>query len=117
MTVLSYKILRAPEWAQMRAEGALAGTPVDLADGYIHMSWAQQVPGTLSRHFTNPNEVLVLLEIDTAPLAAALKLEPSSRGEVFPHLYAPLPLSAVRRHWDLPCGEDGLRLVPRLDPT
>jgi uncharacterized protein (DUF952 family) len=115
MTVLTYKILRASEWAEMGASASFDGAPVDLADGYIHLSYAHQVAGTLSRHFTNPDEVLFLLEIDTTALAGAMKVEPSSRGELFPHLYAPLPLAAVRRWWGLPCTDTGQRIVPDLE--
>lgn len=41
--MLIYKILRAEEWAAFQSAGETHGAPVDLADGYIHFSTAQQL--------------------------------------------------------------------------
>jgi uncharacterized protein (DUF952 family) len=46
-----YKILRSEEWAAFDAKGETAGAPVDLADGYIHLSTAAQAPETAAKHF------------------------------------------------------------------
>ena len=37
---LAYKILTAEQWAALERDGHFAGAPVDLADGYIHLSAA-----------------------------------------------------------------------------
>lgn len=90
-----YKILRPAEDAALRAAGHTLGAPVDLADGYVHFSAADQVAGTLERHFAGAGPLL-LLQIDPAALPeGALRWEQSRGGALFPHLYAPLPLSAV----------------------
>ena len=47
----AYKILTSDQWAQFQADGVFHGAPVDLADGYIHLSAAEQVQGTLDKHF------------------------------------------------------------------
>ncbi len=87
---LIYKILAREEWAAALAAGAFAGSPVDLADGFIHFSAADQVDETRARHFAGRTGlVLVAVEADT--LGAALKWEPSRGGALFPHLYGPLP--------------------------
>ena len=39
----AYKILTAAQWAQFQADGVFQGAPVDLADGYIHLSAADQL--------------------------------------------------------------------------
>ena len=40
--------------------------------------------------------------------------EPSRGGDLFPHLYAPLPLAAIVWTKTLPLGEDGAHVFPEL---
>jgi uncharacterized protein (DUF952 family) len=91
----AYKILTAAQWAQFGADGVFHGAPIDLADGYIHLSAADQLQGTLERHFAQASG-LVIAEIDLAALGDAVRWEVSRGGALFPHVYAPLPLTAVR---------------------
>ena len=95
-TTLVYKVLRAAEWAQMQARGVLEGSPGDKRDGFIHFSTAEQLEGTIARHFAGERD-LVVLEVDAALLGAKLRWEPSRGGALFPHLYGELPLQAVRK--------------------
>jgi len=90
----AYKILTAPQWAELAAKGSFAGAPVDLADGYIHLSTADQVTGTADKHFAGQQE-LVIVAVDLAQLGDAVRWEVSRGGALFPHLYGVLPLSAV----------------------
>lgn len=101
-----YKIAGRQEWAAAEAAGRFDGAAIDLADGYIHFSTAGQVAETAARHFAGRDD-LVLVGVDTAAIAAALKYEPSRGGALFPHLYGPLPLSAVIVVNALPLGPDG----------
>ncbi len=94
MSQRAYKVLTADQWAAMQAAGSFAGAPVDLADGYIHMSTAAQLDETLARHFAGQSG-LVIAEIDLTGFGDALKWEASRGGALFPHLYAPLPMTAV----------------------
>jgi uncharacterized protein (DUF952 family) len=94
--MLIYKILRPLEWTQAQADGVYSGSPDDLRDGFIHFSTAEQVKGTLERHFAGERD-LVVLEIDSAVLGDELKWEASRGGALFPHLYGELPLTAVLR--------------------
>jgi uncharacterized protein (DUF952 family) len=90
----AYKILTAPQWAQFKADGIFHGAPIDLADGYIHLSAADQLQGTLDKHFAGQTG-LVIAEVDLAMLGETVKWE-LSRGDVlFPHLYAALPMAAI----------------------
>lgn len=93
----AYKILTADQWAQFVAQGLFHGAPVDLADGYIHMSTADQTAETLARHFAG-QQGLIIAEIDLSGFGETLKWEVSRGGALFPHLYAPLPMTAVRGH-------------------
>ncbi|TYO88844.1 DUF952 domain-containing protein [Oceanicella actignis] len=111
-----YKILRAEEWARLEAEGAFEGAPVDLADGYIHFSTAAQAPETARRHFAGA-QGLVLAACDAAALGEALRWEPARGGDLFPHLYAPLPRAAVIWARPLPLGPDGAHRFPPEFPA
>jgi uncharacterized protein (DUF952 family) len=90
----AYKIFTADQWTQFNADGVFAGAPVDVADGYIHMSAADQVQGTLDKHFAG-QEGLIIAQVDLSLLGEAIRWEVSRDGALFPHLYGALPLSAV----------------------
>ncbi len=108
-----YKICGEALWREAKAAGQFVGAPVDLRDGFIHFSTAAQLAGTAAKHFAGATNLL-LLAVDGDALGAALKWEVSRGGELFPHLYAPLPLSAVR--WVRPLADevDGRRPLPEL---
>jgi uncharacterized protein (DUF952 family) len=57
----------------------------------------------------------VLVAVDADALGSALRWEPSRGGDLFPHLYAPLPLSAVRWARALPLDLDGCHRFGNLD--
>ncbi len=111
---LIYKIAPRALWDKAEGEGAFAGASIDVADGYIHFSTAAQAKETAARHFAGQGD-LVLAAIDAGALGEALRWEPSRGGQLFPHLHAPLPLSAVRWVKELPLGADGIHRFPELD--
>ena len=108
---LIYKVCEAAPWREAEAAGTYHGAPVDLEDGFIHFSAPQQLRETVRRYFAE-SQGLVLVEVDAGKLGPALKWGPSRGGDLFPHLYGPLPLSAVTRVWDFPLGGDGKRRYP-----
>lgn len=103
--MLAYKIFRDPEYQAFLRDGRSAGAPVDLADGYIHLSTAAQLPGTLARHFAGELG-LHLLAVETEGLEP-LRWEPSRGGDLFPHLYRDLRTKDVLWSRALPLGPDG----------
>ena len=111
MTSLIYKIAPAALWREAEAAGAFLGAPVDVADGFIHFSTAGQARDTAARHFAGQAD-LVLVAVEAAALGPALRWEPSRGGALFPHLYGPLALSAVRAVEPLPLGPDGGHVFP-----
>jgi uncharacterized protein (DUF952 family) len=111
--MLLYKIFRAAEWQALQAAGETAGAPVDLADGFIHFSTADQVAETAARHFAGADG-LVLAAVDTAPLGENLRWDPSRGGALFPHLYRRLRLTDIAWHAPLPLGPDGTHSFPPL---
>ena len=109
---LIYKIATKDLWQAAEANGAFTGAPVDIADGYIHFSTDAQVRETARRHFAGQDGlILAAIEADRLP-AEALRHEPSRGGQLFPHLYVPLPLDAVVWVKPLPRGADGLHIFP-----
>ena len=83
-------------------------------DGFIHCSYRNQLLGVLSRHFTNTEE-LVLLVIDRSQVACDVIDENTYGGtELFPHIYGALPLAAVLRTYPLTRNEKGIFDLPEL---
>ena len=115
MASIIYKICAATLWREAEAAGEFVGVSVDLADGYIHFSTAEQVAETAARHFAGMAE-LVLVAVDAERLGAAVRYEPSRGGAMFPHVYGKLPLSAVRWVKPLALGAGGRHLFPELAP-
>ncbi len=106
MTKVAYKLVDRAEWEAARAGGAYDGSAVDRADGYIHMSTAAQLAETARRHYAG-RQNLVLVEVDLPALGEGLRWEASRGGDLFPHLYGPLPLSAARSERRLALAADG----------
>ena len=109
--MLIYKIFRSAEWEELKQVGTTNGAPIDLADGYIHMSTGKQVAETCAKYFAGEKD-LVLLVLDGDDLGAALKWEPSRGGDLFPHLYRQLRLPDIFLQKDLPLGFDGRHIFP-----
>lgn len=108
---LVYKICPLSLWREAESAGRFDGAPVDLADGFIHFSTAAQLAETAAKHFSGQDNLL-LIAVDEAALGQALRYEPSRGGALFPHLYGPLPLSAVRGVAPLATGPDGRHVFP-----
>ena len=104
--MLIYKIFRRSEWDSFTIAGRTLGAPIDLSDGYIHISTAQQVAETAAKHFAGQRD-LVLVALETDHLGSALKWEPSRGGALFPHLYRPLVSADVIWDKSLPLGVAG----------
>jgi uncharacterized protein (DUF952 family) len=106
-----FKILRPEEWAELDAQGETAGAPIDVADGFIHFSTAEQAAETAAKHFAGV-EGLILAAFDAKELGEALKWEVSRGDALFPHLYGPLRRADVLWHGPLPL-IDGTHVFPR----
>jgi uncharacterized protein (DUF952 family) len=109
--VLIYKILPRSEWMAARSTGRFEGSAIDLQDGYIHLSTGPQAAETARKYFAGQPD-LVVLEVEGDDLGVALKWEPSRGGDLFPHLYASLAVTAVRAVHEAPLGADGVPRVP-----
>ena len=108
---IAYKVLLGSEMEALEADGRFLGAPVDLADGYIHMSTASQLDETVTRHFVGKDD-LHIVAVDLSALGSALKWEPSRGGALFPHLYGALTLDAVLAYGPLEREADGSIKLP-----
>jgi uncharacterized protein (DUF952 family) len=111
--VIIYKICPSALWRSAEQDGLFRGAPVDLADGFIHFSSAAQVAETAAKHFARMDGLL-LVAVDAAALGEALRWERSRGGALFPHLYGPLAMTAVRWARPLPLGPDDAHVFPPL---
>jgi uncharacterized protein (DUF952 family) len=109
-----YKICPASLWRNAERAGVFRGAEVDLRDGFIHFSTADQVAETAAKHFAGQDDLL-LISVDVTTLGDALKWEPSRGGALFPHLYGELDLNAVTKVEALPLGSGGTHVFPPLD--
>ncbi|WP_314375607.1 DUF952 domain-containing protein [Sphingomonas paucimobilis] len=107
----AYKVLTAEQMAALEQEGVFRGAPVDIADGYIHLSTAAQLTETVDKHFANQTD-LHIAAVDLEAMGEAVKWEESRGGQLFPHLYAPLPLTAVVAYSPMKRDEDGTVKLP-----
>ena len=99
--MIIYKILRPEEWSALKAAGETQGAPIDVTDGFVHFSTAEQVAETAAKWFAG-QDGLIVAALDAEALGAPLKWEPSRGGALFPHLYGPLRHADILWHEALP---------------
>ena len=113
-----YTLVRVAEWREAEAAGRYQGSADDRRDGFLHFSTAAQLRASAAKHRAGVPE-LVMVEVEVAALGEALRFEPAAGGRrpgLFPHLYGPLPLSAVRSVRALALGTDGRHVFPPWIP-
>ncbi|MNJ18206.1 hypothetical protein D3C77_125020 [compost metagenome] len=107
---VAFKILSRADWRAALAEGRYDGSAVDLTDGYIHLSAADQLEATAAKHYAGKAD-LVLVEVDLTALGEDLIWEPSRGGALFPHIYGALPIAATRDARGLSVTADGRMIL------
>lgn len=108
---LIFKVVSAKEWSVATEQGEFLGAAIDLTDGYIHFSTADQLRETVEKHFAGQSDLL-LVSVDADSLGDELKWEPSRGDALFPHLYAPLSIESVVMSTEMPLGKDGQHIIP-----
>lgn len=93
------------EWARGRAAGVYAPETM-RRNGSVPLAFGHQLTRVASEHARGRRD-LVLLVVDPAGLEADLRIESG-----FPHLYRPVPMSAVRLVADFPPEADGSFALP-----
>lgn len=106
-----YKVASRDIYDASVAAGSFVGQPIDLADGYVHLSSAAQVAETIRLYFAGLVDQM-LFQVATVPLGKALVWEPSRGGQLFPHFYGSLPMSAVANATPIDIPIDGVVVLP-----
>ncbi|MCR0984780.1 DUF952 domain-containing protein [Roseomonas populi] len=115
---LVHTLMRGADWRAAQAAGAYHGSADDRRDGFLHFSTAAQLRASAAKHRAGEPD-LWLVSAESAALGDALRWEPAAGGKrpgLFPHLYAPLPLTAVRGAVFLPLDGEGLHRFPAWVP-
>ena len=94
-----FHLALASDWEDAQAAGDYRVSTLGVTleqEGFLHASFADQWDDVRSRYYADVTEPLVLLEIDPALLDVPLVVEtPDGADEAFPHIYGPLPVTAV----------------------
>lgn len=96
-----FHLVTPEDWEAFRRSRSDRFAPASLAgEGFCHLSFAEQLDGTLAAHFANAS-ALLLVEVDAASVTDALRLEPSRGGALFPHLTRAFARPELVRFWSL----------------
>ncbi len=93
-----YHLARVADWDAAAASGEYRVSTLDRTldeVGFIHASRADQVAATAERFYRDVAGDLVVLEIDEHGLD--VREEDGGAGEVYPHVYGPIPVASVTR--------------------
>lgn len=95
-----YHITTAAAWKAAKAAGSYEAASL-VTEGFIHCCELKQMRGVLKRYFQEKKNLLALA-VDTELLTAEIKYEQSpTLNEAFPHIYGPIPVTAVVEEMDL----------------
>ena len=88
-----YHIVLPDVWERFQGRPSYQAESL-VTEGFIHCSYENQVAAVLKRYYSAAKKVLIL-KLDTEKLRSKLVEEPSTNGEVYPHLYGRLNHNAV----------------------
>lgn len=88
-----YHIASASDWRSQQSAAHFVAASL-AAEGFIHCSISEQIPGVVERYFGGVPDLL-LLHIDESRLTCPCKFEAATGGEWFPHVYGPIDKVAI----------------------
>jgi uncharacterized protein (DUF952 family) len=88
-----YHIVLPEVWEKFKAEKFYEADSLK-AEGFIHCSFAEQLEKVLRRYYKDTGRVLIL-EIETEKLMSKFVDEPSTGGEIYPHIYGKINTDAI----------------------
>jgi uncharacterized protein (DUF952 family) len=106
------KIIRVADWEKAQANSGII-EPSLTTEGFIHCSYANQIAGTVAKHFSTEEHVLLLV-VNEEKVRATLKVELAKNGEYYPHIYAPIPVDAIDHTYTVTKNENGAFTFPTL---
>ena len=104
-----FKVCEKDEWEKVKHNDFFEGSKIDKNDGFIHFSTSKQLKVTLEKYFKSKGQ-LYLLEVNTDNLSFVWEV--SRNNQPFPHLYEPLPLSAVEKVYQIFADTEGNHIIP-----
>ncbi|HLF74455.1 MAG TPA: DUF952 domain-containing protein [Anaerolineales bacterium] len=117
-----YHLTSRQAWHDAQQRGEYRAESLE-SEGFIHCSTETQILPVAERFFRGQPDIL-LLKIDSSLLSAELRWEPPSggapppgvpEGDLFPHIYGPIPLDAIVKVVDLESNPDGSYKLPTFD--
>lgn len=109
-----FHVATAEDWRRARESGTYVGSALCRRDGFIHMSTAVQLAGTLARFFKG-REDIVLLAVDVESMEHGLRWEEVPGAGTFPHYYGALEVTRLRDLGPITLGADGHHVLPALE--
>jgi uncharacterized protein (DUF952 family) len=115
-----YHVATLADWQRAKGLGTYTTSTygASLEDvGFIHAARQEQVAGVVAEHYAEVDEPILLLEIETDLLDVPWREDPVG-DQTFPHIYGPLPTSAVVGFHSAhaPPSETTIRERPRAEP-
>ena len=108
--MIVFHIVKVLIWEAAKATGEYRPASLE-SEGFIHFSKVEQVVATANR-FYRGQDGLVLFEVSCDRLPEPLRYDAVPGHGSFPHLYVPLPVSAVTKAWPFPPNADGAFSLP-----
>ncbi|CAN5826606.1 MAG: DUF952 domain-containing protein [Acidobacteria bacterium] len=93
--MIIYHIVLPEVWSKFKDKDFYEAESLQT-EGFIHCSFAEQIETVLNRYYKDTERVL-LLEIETEKLTSELINEPSTGGEIYPHIYGKINKKAITK--------------------
>jgi len=90
--MIVYHIVLPEDWAAFT--GDLYRAASLETEGFIHCSFADQLDSVIERYYSNATSIFVL-EVETDRLISRMIKEPSTKNEIYPHIYGPINRGAI----------------------
>ncbi len=91
--MLIYHIVLPEVWEKFKTDFEYEAESL-RTEGFIHCSYRNQLDDVLGRYYKNAERVLIL-HVNPHLLTSDLVAEPSTGGEIYPHIYGRINRSAV----------------------
>lgn len=116
MSEFIYHITARSSWFETEGTHEYKADSIEK-EGFIHCSKASQILRVANQYYPNQHG-LVILMIDPKELKADVRWEPGTdkADELFPHIYGPVNVDAVRQVFDFEPDPDGLFSLPERLP-
>jgi uncharacterized protein (DUF952 family) len=91
--MLIYHVVLPEIWEKFKNEKFYEAGSLQT-ENFIHCSFAEQLETVLQRYYKDAEKVLILT-VETEKLASKLVSEPSTGGEIYPHIYGQINRDAI----------------------